>query len=79
MEKNAVSLCKKVWNEKEQRFEPGEVVWSVGCRLEKDGDCQTLTLEEEKEVPAGDWFLVIPTEGVLVAGQLMYWRKGIGS
>ncbi|GAG97493.1 unnamed protein product, partial [marine sediment metagenome] len=57
------------WNEKEHRFEPGEVVWSVGCRLEKDGDCQTLTLEEEKEVPAGDWFLVIPTEGVLVAGQ----------
>jgi len=62
-----VSLRKKVWNESKGQFEPGEVVWTVPCHVEQREDGFHLTLDEEKEIPAGDWFVVFPWQGKLAA------------
>jgi len=63
-------LRKKVWNESQGRFEPGEVVWSVPCHVEQREDGCRLTFDEEKEIPVGDWFLVFPWQGQLAAEHL---------
>ena len=70
MTTSEVSLRKKVWNESQGRFEPGEVVWSVPCHVEQREDGCRLAFDVEKEIPAGDWFLVFPWQGTLAAEHL---------